>query len=234
MHSRVVVLCQQPAQRVLSGLLASFHASSPIAAAAAASSSPPQKTVLYDFHVAHGGKIVDFAGWLMPVQYKDLGIKESHAHTRSQCSIFDVSHMMQTRVHGKHRFDYIESLITSDIRGLRPDHGTLTVYTNERGGILDDLIVSNTSRDYLYVVSNAGCAPKDYAHMKQAEAAMHAHGKDVVVERIDDMALLALQGPAMQRVLQRGLTLDLAKMPFMSTAEATVFGIANCRVTRCG
>lgn len=71
--------------------------------AATTSSTPPKKTCLYDFHVSHGGKIVDFAGWLMPVQYKNMSIQESHLHTRSQCSLFDVSHMMQTRIYGKDR-----------------------------------------------------------------------------------------------------------------------------------
>lgn len=70
---------------------------------AATSSSASKKTCLYDFHVSQGGKIVDFAGWLMPVQYKNVSIQESHLHTRSQCSLFDVSHMMQTRVYGKDR-----------------------------------------------------------------------------------------------------------------------------------
>lgn len=70
---------------------------------ASAATSPPKKTCLYDFHVVNGGKIVDFAGWLMPVQYKNLSIQDSHFHTRSQCSLFDVSHMMQTRIHGRDR-----------------------------------------------------------------------------------------------------------------------------------
>ena len=74
---------------------------------------------------------------------------------------------MQTKVYGKDRFKYIESLIVSDVRNLRPDTGTLTVFTNANGGIIDDLIVSNTSMDYLYIVSNAGCSDKDFAHMSR-------------------------------------------------------------------
>ncbi len=194
-----------------------------------------KKTILYDFHTEHGGKIVDFAGWLMPVQYKDQSIQESHWHTRNKCSLFDVSHMMQTKVYGKDRFKFIESLIVGDIESLKKDTGTLTVFTNEKGGILDDLIVSNTSLDYLYVVSNAGCADKDFEHLKRAEQQMLANKMDVKLERLDDMALVALQGPKMKDVLQQGLTtLDLGKFGFMNTAEANVFGIENCRITRCG
>jgi len=200
----------------------------------ASTQGEPQKTVLYDFHVQNGGKIVDFAGWLMPVQYKDLGIQESHIHTRTNCSLFDVSHMMQTRVYGKDRFKYIESLVVSDIHGLKPNSGTLTVFTNEKGGIIDDLIVSNTSLDYLYIVSNAGCATKDFAHLKQKEQEMRAKKMDVKLERIEDYGLLALQGPKMHEVLQKGVKFDMKKLPFMNTIEGSVFGIDKCRVTRCG
>lgn len=197
-------------------------------------SAERKKTVLYDFHVEHGGKIVDFAGWLMPVQYKDLSLVESHLHTRTKCSLFDVSHMMQTKVYGKDRFKYIESLIVGDIQGLKPDSGSLTVYTNENGGIIDDLIVSSTSKDYLYVVSNAGCADKDFAHMKNAEQEMRSKNFDVRLEKIEDRALLAVQGPKMHELLQAGVSFDVKKFPFMNTTESSVFGIDNCRITRCG
>ena len=159
--------------------------------------------------------MVDFAGWLMPVQYKDLSLQDSHVHTRSKCSLFDVSHMMQTRVYGKDRFKYIESLVVGDIQGLKPNSGTLTVFTNEKGGIIDDLIVSSTSLDYLYIVSNAGCAAKDFAHLKAREEEMRAQRFDVKLERIEDRALVALQGPQMHTVLQNGVGFDLKKFPFM-------------------
>jgi aminomethyltransferase len=199
-----------------------------------ASTQPPQKTCLYDFHVEKGGKIVDFAGWLMPVQYKDLSLVDSHLHTRTKCSLFDVSHMMQTKVHGKDRFKFIESLIVSDIAGLKPDSGCLTVFTNDKGGIIDDLIVSNTSLNYLYVVSNAGCAQKDFAHLKSREEEMRSQKFDVHLERTEDRALLAVQGPKMHELLQAGVKFDIKKLAFMNTIQATVFGIENCRVTRCG
>lgn len=201
---------------------------------AASASSAPKKTILYDFHVENGGKIVDFAGWLMPVQYKDLSIQQSHLHTRTKCSLFDVSHMMQTKVHGKDRFKFIESLVVSDIANLKPDSGSLTVFTNKSGGIIDDLIVSHTSLNYLYIVSNAGCADKDFAHLKQAEVNMKAQKMDVTLEKIDDKALLALQGPQMSEILQSGVKFDVKKLPFMHTIETSVFGIDNCRITRCG
>lgn len=103
-----------------------------------------KKTALYDFHVKNGGKMVPFAGYLMPVQYSNLSITQSHVHTRENCSIFDVSHMLQSEVRGKERFYFMEKLVTGDIGLLRPGNGTLTLFTNERGGIIDDLIVSVT------------------------------------------------------------------------------------------
>ena len=74
--------------------------------------------------------------------------------------------MLQTLVYGKDRIKFIESLTVGDISGLVPNQGTLTLFTNEQGGIQDDLIVTNTDQDYLYIVSNAGCREKDWAHMK--------------------------------------------------------------------
>ncbi|KAF1674182.1 Aminomethyltransferase, mitochondrial, partial [Pygoscelis papua] len=111
--------------------------------------------------------------------------------------------------------------------------GTLTLLTNERGGIVDDLIITNTSEDHLYVVSNAGCTDKDLAIMRGRAAELQAAGSDVHLE-VSDNALLALQGPSMARVLQAGLPDDLAKLSFMNSITTTVFSVPGCRVTRCG
>ncbi|XP_061592594.1 aminomethyltransferase, mitochondrial [Cololabis saira] len=199
---------------------------------AASGEADLMKTPLFDFHRAQGGKMVDFAGWSMPVQYKDSHIA-SHMHTREHCSIFDVSHMLQTKVHGKDRVTFMESLVVADIAELKDNQGTLTLFTNEKGGIMDDLIVTRTDQGYLYVVSNAGCADKDSTHMKAKLAEFKAAGHDVDLEFLDE-ALIALQGPTMSRVLQEGLKDDLSKLTFMSSALATVFGVPHCRVTRCG
>lgn len=74
--------------------------------------------------------------------------------------------MLQTQVYGKDRIDFIESLIVGDIQALQDNQGTLTVFTTEKGGIIDDLIVTKTDKDYLYIVSNAGCIDKDLPHMQ--------------------------------------------------------------------
>uniref|UniRef100_A0A8C3X645 Aminomethyltransferase n=1 Tax=Catagonus wagneri TaxID=51154 RepID=A0A8C3X645_9CETA len=164
-----------------------------------------RRTPLYDFHLAHGGKMVAFAGWSLPVQYRDSHV-DSHLHTRQHCSLFDVSHMLQ---------------------------GTLSLFTNEAGGILDDLIVTNTSEGHLYVVSNAGCREKDLTLMQDKVRELQNIGGDVGLEVMDN-ALLALQGPTAAQVLQAGVADDLRKLPFMTSAVMEVFGVSGCRVTRCG
>lgn len=199
---------------------------------ASSSEAPMQKTPLFDFHRAHGGKMVEFAGWSMPVQYKDSHIV-SHMHTRQHCSIFDVSHMLQSKVHGRDRIKFMESLVVADVAELKDNQGSLSLFTNEKGGIMDDLIVTKTDQGYLYVVSNAGCSDKDSAHMKAKVAELKAAGLDVDLEFLEE-SLIALQGPSMSRVLQEGLKDDLSKLTFMTSTLATVFGIKDCRVTRCG
>ncbi|NWR84258.1 GCST protein, partial [Furnarius figulus] len=175
---------------------------------------------------------VPFAGWSLPLQYEQ-GHLQSHLHTRRHCSLFDVTHMLQTRVYGRDRVRFMESLVVGDIAELKPGQGTLTLLTNEKGGITDDLIVTNTLEDHLYVVSNAGCADKDLAIFRGRAQELQATGSDVHLE-VSDNALLALQGPSMARVLQAGLSDDLAKLSFMNSINTTVFGVPGCRVTRCG
>ncbi|XP_071471821.1 aminomethyltransferase, mitochondrial isoform X2 [Marmota flaviventris] len=176
--------------------------------------------------------MVAFAGWSLPIQYQESHI-ESHLHTRRHCSLFDVSHMLQTKIFGCDRVKLMESLVVGDIAELRPNQGTLSLFTNEAGGILDDLIVTNTSEGHLYVVSNAGCWDKDLALMQDKVRELKNRGSDVGLEIVDN-ALLALQGPTAAQVLQAGVADDLRKLPFMTSAVMKVFGVSGCRVTRCG
>ncbi|XP_011889089.1 PREDICTED: aminomethyltransferase, mitochondrial isoform X4 [Cercocebus atys] len=127
----------------------------------------------------------------------------------------------------------MESLVVGDIAELRPNQGTLSLFTNEAGGILDDLIVTNTSEGHLYVVSNAGCWEKDLALMQDKVRELQNQGRDVGLEVLDN-ALLALQGPTAAQVLQASVADDLKKLPFMTSAVMEVFGVSGCRVTRCG
>ncbi|XP_038628260.1 aminomethyltransferase, mitochondrial [Tachyglossus aculeatus] len=193
---------------------------------------PLKKTPLFDFHQSHGGKMVAFAGWSLPVQYRDSHVK-SHLHTRQRCSLFDVSHMLQTKILGRDRVKLMESLVVGDIAELKQNQGMLSLFTNEEGGIIDDLIVTNTSDNHLYVVSNAGCWEKDMTLMQNKVKELKSAGYDVDLEMIEN-ALVALQGPSTAQVLQAGVSDDLRKLPFMTSAVMNVFGVPGCRVTRCG
>ncbi|XP_037088567.1 aminomethyltransferase, mitochondrial-like [Pollicipes pollicipes] len=189
-------------------------------------------TPLYDFHVAHNGKMVEFAGYSLPVLYGKEGIIQSHMHTRTACSMFDVSHMLQVHIHGKDAVAMMESLAVADVVGLPPGCGTLSLFTTETGGIIDDLIVTRTAAGPLYVVSNAGCRHKDLPLMEGRAAELRAQGRDVSVEVLE-RGLLAVQGPATARLLQPLTSLDLTRLTFMTSAPADVCGVP-CHVTRCG
>lgn len=198
-------------------------------------SSEAIATALHDFHVAKGGKMVTFGGVKLPLQYQDQGVVASHLHTRSNASLFDVSHMLQTEITGKSCIRFMESLCTADIKGLAQGKAALTVFTNEKGCILDDLIVTKINENHLYIVSNAGRKDHDMEHMLKAKKKFSG---DINIRFFDitERSLLALQGPKAAEVLQKlvedpNLTKDL---PFMASTVATVAGIEACRITRCG
>lgn len=184
----------------------------------------PERTPLYDLHVEHGGKIVDFAGWSLPVQYA-AGIMAEHRHCREKAGLFDVSHMGQVVIRGADAASAFERLVPGNIEGLKEGAARYTVFTNDKGGVLDDLIVSRTA-DGLFVVVNAGCRDADIAHMKRHLEPAYE------VEELTDRALLALQGPAAAGVLE-ALAPNASGLTFMQTAETTVAGIP-ARLSRLG
>lgn len=181
------------------------------------------RTPLYELHKSLGAKLTAFAGYDMPVQYP-AGIIAEHLHTRAQASLFDVSHMGQIVLADSDIAARLEQLIPSDIIGLRPGRMRYTVLTNERGGIIDDLIVTRDG-ETLRLVVNAGTKAGDLAYLRAQL------GADAVTH-LDDRALLALQGPAAASVLMR-LNAAVAALPFMTAAAVELDGIA-CFVTRSG
>lgn len=126
------------------------------------------------------------------MQYS-ASVIQSHLYTRSDASIFDVSHMLQVKIKGADRIRFFEKLIVADLENLPENCASLTLYTNDNGGILDDLIVTKTSEDYLYVVSNAGRATQDLAHLYSNLEKAKRQGLDVNLEVLSNQALLALQ-----------------------------------------
>ncbi len=183
-----------------------------------------KKTPLYDLHLELGAKMVPFAGYEMPVQYP-LGVKKEHVQTREQAGLFDVSHMGQVLLTGDAAAAMMESLVPVDIIDLPVGKQRYAMFTNEQGGILDDLMIANWG-DSLYVVVNAACKEQDIAHMR-------AHLPDgVTLEELDDRALIALQGPKAATALAR-LAPQLADMVFMDSQRIVIDG-AECFVSRSG
>jgi aminomethyltransferase len=160
-------------------------------------------------HEERGGKMVPFAGYLMPVQYPD-GVLKEHLHTRAAAGLFDVSHMGQVILRPKAGMEALklafEGLMPVDVVGLAEGRQRYGLLTNDQGGILDDLMFTNRG-DHLYVVVNAACKAADIAHMT-------AMMPGVSVEPVTDRALLALQGPEAEATLE-ALLPGVAAMRFM-------------------
>ncbi|EKO3481625.1 glycine cleavage system aminomethyltransferase GcvT [Vibrio fluvialis] len=181
-------------------------------------------TPLHALHLEVGAKMVPFAGYDMPVQYA-LGVKKEHMHTREAAGLFDVSHMGQLRLHGEGAAAALETLVPVDVVDLAEGKQRYAFFTNEQGGILDDLMVANLG-DHLFVVVNAACKEQDINHLQ-------AHlPSGVELEIIDDRALLALQGPKAAEVLAR-LQPAVADMLFMDIQQVQIDGI-DCIVSRSG
>ena len=183
-----------------------------------------EKTPLYDLHLELGGKMVPFAGYELPIQYS-AGIKTEHLHCRAGASLFDVSHMGQVRVEGAERVAALESILPADVAGLAEGTTKYSFFTNDSGGILDDLMVTNAG-DCIQLVLNAACKKADLAHMRAALA-----GRVEIVER-EDLALLALQGPETSAVLAR-FAPGIDRIPFMSSGSVVIDGVA-CVASRSG
>ncbi|MFQ5764615.1 MAG: glycine cleavage system aminomethyltransferase GcvT, partial [Rhodospirillales bacterium] len=187
-------------------------------------SQDPKPTPLDALHREMGAKMVAFAGYAMPVHY-EAGIINEHLHTREKASIFDVSHMGQAHLSGDGAAAAFEALVPGDIQGLGMGKTRYTVLTNDRGGIIDDLMVTNGG-ERLFLIVNAAGKEVDFAHIRDRLA-----GK-AVLEPLEDRALVALQGPAAAAVL--GRFLPAARHMMFMTAEALVIGDIPCFVTRSG
>ena len=177
-------------------------------------------TPLDALHRRLGARMVAFAGWSMPVQYQ--GTLAEHHAVRTTAGLFDVSHMGQVRIAGAGAAAALERLVPADITGLAPHRQRYTMFTNEAGGILDDIMVANHG-DHLELVINAARADADIAHLQSNLDGVTVH---------EDRALLALQGPGAAAALA-ALAPDVAAMPFMGVAHLTIAG-APCWLTRSG
>ncbi|WP_028241311.1 glycine cleavage system aminomethyltransferase GcvT [Stutzerimonas azotifigens] len=184
------------------------------------------KTPLHALHLELGARMVPFAGYDMPVQYP-LGVLKEHLHTRDQAGLFDVSHMGQILLRGPDAAAALETLVPVDILDLPLGLQRYALFTDDNGGILDDLMVANLGDDTLFLVVNAACKEQDLAHLQR-----HIGSRCAIESLFDDRALLALQGPKAADALAR-LAPEVSGMTFMQIRRVQVAGI-DCIVSRSG
>lgn len=180
----------------------------------------PRKTPLYDAHRALGAKIIDFGGWLMPVQYS-TGIIDEHRTTRAAVGVFDVCHMGEIHLRGERAVEAAQRLVTGDVGALATGRALYTVACLPTGGIVDDLIVYRLGGDHLLIVVNASNIAKDLAWFRQNVGTWCD-----VIDASDETGLIAFQGPQAQAALQTLTPTPLGDLKsFEILTSATAAGV---------
>jgi aminomethyltransferase len=182
------------------------------------------RTPLYERHLAAGGKMIDFAGWLMPQQYSS--VKEEQEAVRTSAGVFDVSHMGRFEVRGGEAAGFLQHLVTNDVGKLDPNHAQYNLLCLESGGIIDDLVVYRGEDTWTLVV-NAANRGKDRTWLQQ-----HAPQGVDITDRSDEVGLLALQGPQAESLLPAE-AVDLSSIPYFGMGRGTVAGV-ECMISRTG
>ncbi|HTO03681.1 MAG TPA: glycine cleavage system aminomethyltransferase GcvT [Opitutus sp.] len=186
-----------------------------------------KRTPLRDFHAAHGGRLVDFAGWEMPVQYRS--ILEEHKAVRRAAGLFDVSHMGEVDVKGAGAEGFLNHLLTNDVTKLYPGRVLYSPMCYPDGGVVDDLLVYQRGAADYFLCINAGNIAKDLAWICEQAA-----GFDVTIaDRSDDYALLAIQGPRATEIVQSLTGAKLGLIKSYHFMEGTVAGV-HCLISRTG
>jgi aminomethyltransferase len=197
----------------------------------AATSPHPRRTALYERHLAAGAKLVEFAGWEMPVQY--IGVREEHMAVREACGIFDVSHMGEIETSGPGALALLQRLLSNDVAAIPLGGAQYSVLCREDGGVLDDLFTYRLDDDRYLTVTNAANHERDlewfraYARGLQVGGGTEARAE--VEDRIADYAMLAVQGPRARAIVQ-----GLADGPLPARMSATTQRLAGTEVLVCG
>jgi aminomethyltransferase len=176
-----------------------------------------KKTAFFDIHRNHGAKIVEFAGFEMPVQYS--GIIEEHRRVRESVGVFDVSHMGEFEIRGKDALAFVQKVTINDASKLTDGRVQYSAMCYDDGGIVDDLLVYHRGDHYMFVV-NAANISKDFTWLKQ-----HLAGDLRLIDRSDEISLLAVQGPKSLATLQKLTTVDLAGIPYYHFLRGKLAGI---------
>lgn len=187
-----------------------------------------KKTPLYSLYAEYGAKTIDFGGWDMPVQFS--GIKDEHDAVRNRAGIFDVSHMGEIIVKGKDSLEFLQKVMTNDFSKLQTGRALYTAMCYENGGVVDDLLVYKLDEQEYLLVVNAANTEKDYQWLKQ-----HISG-DIEVEDVSEQyALIAIQGPKAQSILQKIVNnTDLEEIKFFRFEQDLDLNGAKALVSRTG
>ncbi len=179
-----------------------------------------EKTPLYDCHVELKGKMVSFAGYLLPVQYEQ-GLVKEHLAVRNEVGIFDVSHMGEILVEGEDSLSYIQKLVTNDCSKMYDGQVKYSPICNEEGGVIDDLLIYKYNNNKYMLVINAANREKDFKWMKANE-----FGNMTLSDVSDDIALIAVQGPKSKQVLLKLMDEEFLPKKYYSFKDKV--NIAGC------
>ncbi len=179
-----------------------------------------KNTAFYDQHVANGGKMVAFAGYNMPVQFE--GVNAEHETVRRGVGVFDVSHMGEFWIKGPKAFELVQRLTSNDVAKLDDGKVQYTCFPNDRGGIVDDLLVYRVDAETYLLVVNAANIDKDWAWVEKN----NVHGA-VIYNASDEISQLAIQGPNAQAVLQKLTAADLNEVPYYTFKKVDLAGIKD-------
>lgn len=186
-----------------------------------------QRTPLRDFHAAHGGRLVDFAGWEMPVQYQS--ILEEHKAVRRAAGLFDVSHMGEVDVRGPEASRFLNHLVTNDVAKLFPGRVLYSPMCYPTGGVVDDLLVYQRGPEDYFLCINAGNIAKDLAWIRAQAAPFQV----TITDRSADYALIAVQGPRAAAIVQSLTPVPLDRVKYYHFTEGAVAGVP-CLISRTG
>ena len=189
-----------------------------------------KRTPMYEQHLAAGGRMVDFGGWELPVQYDPTGIKTEHLNVRAKAGLFDVSHMGEIMVEGPGAEKWLSSMVTNDFFDLKDFHIQYTIFCTETGGVVDDLLIYKYNREKFLLVVNASNTEKDWEWLKS-----HLPVDGVNLTNISDKtAEGALQGPEAEAIIKKIADFDPAEIPFFTFKDGVTVGGIPAIVSRTG
>ncbi len=184
-----------------------------------------KRTPLYSAHQKLGGKLIEFGGWEMPVQY--TSIMDEHLAVRSAAGIFDISHMGEVTVSGAGAGEFLNHVLTNDIRKLAPGHGQYTLLCNEHGGVVDDLYAYQLSADVYLLIINASRIPADVVWLQARSAEFAGRGELRLTDASHNYAAVAVQGPRVKDFIDAG-------MPGASCSGMRVGGVTELAKNQIG